>query len=87
MLYVDHARISYQRMLVNHLMADTSQELQQPEIDLGLPRGSVQHPGEAKELLDVCEEKRRLAIKMGARPISPKELVEIVRRRRQKLGS
>ena len=82
MLYVDHMRYPFGRMLMNHLMADTHQELEQAIIDLGLPPGIIQHPGEPKEHLDVSESKRALAIRQGAKPITGRELVEIVQRRR-----
>ena len=83
MLYVDHARIPFRRMLMNHLLADTREELEQAIIDLGLPPGIIQHPGEPKEHLDISESKRQLALKLGAKPITGKELVEMVRRRRK----
>ena len=83
MLYVDHMRFPFQRMLMNHLIADTHEELEQAIIDLGLPRGIIQHPGEPKEHLDVSESKRALAIRLGARPITSRELVEMVQRRRE----
>ena len=83
MLYVDHMRYPFRRMLMNHLMADTHEELEQAIIDLRLPPGIIQHPGEPKEHLDVSESKRALAIRLGAKPITRRELVEIVRRRRE----
>ena len=83
MLYVDHMRHPFGRMLMNHLMADTQAELEQAIIDLGLPPGIIQHRGEPKEHLDVSESKRALALRLGAKPITGRELVEIVRRRRE----
>ena len=82
-IYVDHARIPYRQMLMSHLMADTPEELRQAERSLGLPSGSVQHPGSPKEHLDVSESKRTLAISQGAIPVSSKFLVTMVRTRRQ----
>ena len=83
MLYVDHMRHPFGRMLMNHLMADSHQELEQAIIDLGLPPGIIQHGGEPKEHLDVSESKRQLALKLGAKPITGRELIGIVRRRRE----
>ena len=67
---------------MSHLVADTGEELRRTETALGLPPGSVQHSGSPKEHLDVCESKRKQALLLGATPITGKELVTIVRRKR-----
>ena len=82
MLYVDHMRIPYGRMLMNHLMADTSEELEGARQSLGLPEGTIQHRGTAKEHLDICESKRRQILVMGAISIDARGLVGIVQRKR-----
>ena len=61
MLYVDHARIPYGRMLMSHLMADTPEELREMAGKLKMERW-IQHPGTPKEHLDVSESKREEAI-------------------------
>ena len=81
MLYVDHVRIPFGRMLMNHLMADTPEELREAAARLGLS-AYIQHPGTEKEHLDVSESKRRDALAMGARPITGRELVNLVRAKR-----
>ena len=81
MLYVDHARIPYGRMLMSHLMADTPEELREAAEQLGLS-ARIQRPGTEKEHLDVSETKRREALAMGARPVTGKELVNLVRAKR-----
>ena len=81
-IYVDHARIPYRRMLMSHLLADSSQELEDARRNLGLPDGCTQYPGTAKEHLDISESKRREALDMGALEISSRELVGIIRKRR-----
>ena len=82
-LYVDHARLPYRRMLMSHLLADTSEELRKAEKLLGLPTNSVQYLGTPKEHLDVCESKRATAIKMGAIEVTSKELVLLIRKKRK----
>ena len=82
-IYVDHARIPYRGMIMSHLLADTSQELEETRRSLGLPNGCIQYLGTSKEHLDISETKRTLAIRMGARQISSKDLVNIIRARRQ----
>ena len=81
MLYVDHVRIPFGRMLMNHLMADTPEELRETAARLGLS-AYIQHSGTEKEHLDVSESKRREALAMGARPITGRDLVNLVRARR-----
>ena len=81
MLYVDHVRIPFGRMLMNHLMADTPEELRETAERLGLS-AYIQHPGTEKEHLDVSETKRREALAMGARPVTGREIVGLVRTKR-----
>ena len=69
MLYVDHARIPYGRMLTSHLMADTPDELREMAEKLKMERW-IQHPGTPKEHLDVSESKRTEAIRMGAASVT-----------------
>ena len=54
MLYVDHVRIPFGRMLMNHLMANTPEELREAAEQLGLS-AYIQSPGTEKEHLDVSE--------------------------------
>ena len=81
MLYVDHVRIPFGRMLMNHLMADTPEELREAAEQLGLS-AYIQHTGTEKEHLDVSETKRREALAMGARAVTGRELVNLVRTKR-----
>ena len=82
MIYVDHARIPYMRMLMSHLLADTSDELQDMAERLGLDQ-YVQAVGTFREHLDVSEGKRSEAIKLGAQEVTVRELVAL---RRSKAG-
>ena len=82
-LYVDHLRIPFGRMKMSHLMADTKEELLRAAGALRLKRSWLQHEDQPKEHFDVSESKRKLAIDwLGAVPITGRELVEIVRRKR-----
>ena len=79
-VHVDHARIPFRNMLMSHLMADTPEELRDMAARLGLS-AYIQHPGTPKEHLDVSESKRREALRLGAREMTGRQMVEIVRRR------
>ena len=71
---------------MSHLIADTSQELAQVELDLNIPPGSVQNTNTPKEHLDICESKRTAAIARGAKPVTSRELVQIIRRKQRELA-
>ena len=86
MLYVDHVRIPFGRMLMNHLMANTPEELREAAEQLGLS-AYIQSPGTEKEHLDVSESKRREALAMGARPVTGRELVNLVQTKRAAIRS
>ena len=84
MLYVDKGRYPLGRMIMCHMLADTAEELESARCALGLPEGCTQYPGTWKEHLDVSQAKRALALrKLEAREINSRELVTILRQRRQ----
>ena len=84
MLYVDHGKYPLGRMIMCHMVADTPGELESARSALGLPAGCTQYPRTWKEHLDISQAKRALAVRtLGAREITGRELVTILRRRRQ----
>ena len=84
MLYIDHAKNVYGRMRMSHLMADSFQELDEARKALGIPESGIHNQGQPSEHLDVSETKRTEAInRLGAKEVSSKELVLIVRERRK----
>lgn len=83
-LYVDHARTPYGRLRLSHLMADTTGELEQARISLGLPPSAWHHPATPDEHLDIGEAERTLAIaRLGAVPVTSRYLVTLRQRLRQ----
>ena len=81
-LYVDDARNRYGRMLLSHMMADTSEELERARQALAIPPAAIHHPASPDEHMDLSQAKRREAIaRLGARPVSSRCLV--ARRRRE----
>ena len=83
MLHVDHARIPFGRMLISYLIASSPGELKEAAGRLGLGQ-HIQHAGTWKEHLDVSESKRLEAVQsLGAREVSSRELVKILRERRR----
>lgn len=80
--YVDDYRAPLGRMKMSHLLADTPAELLTMVDAIGVPRRYIQHAGTSREHFDVAEVKRKAAIARGARPVSSRQLVEIMRRKR-----
>ena len=81
MVYVDDHRAFYRRMIMSHMMADTDEELEAMARKLGLKRRWKQSPYRHPHY-DVCQSKRREAVRLGARVVSSRELVELFYRRR-----
>lgn len=84
-VYVDHVRLPFGRMLMSHLMADTPEELLEMVDQIGVARRWIQKEGTRFEHFDICESKRALAIRKGAKAVSARDLVMI--RRRKEGGS
>jgi hypothetical protein len=82
-VYIDHARILYRGMRMNHMLADTSEELLAMADTIGVQRKWVQYPGTWKEHFDVCESKRLLAIAAGAIETDGIDLARLRRAKRQ----
>lgn len=71
-------------MLMNHMIADTTEELLAMVDVIGVPRKWIQYPGTAREHFDICTSKRVAAIKAGAKEITWEELGRMTRARRKK---
>lgn len=87
-VYVDNMAVRYGRMIMYHLIADTSEELLEMVDRIGVPRKWIQHSGTYAEHFDICKSKRRLAISAGAVPISWRQYGErVMARRDAELGA
>lgn len=73
-VYVDNPRIPFGRMLMCHILADTFGELHAMARAIGIARRHFQG-----DHYDICAEKRDVAIRCGARPVSSRELVALRR--------
>ena len=80
-VYVDKARNKLGRMLMSHMLADTLDELHAMAQRLGLRRAWFQGDASTPHY-DVCQEKRALALSLGAVEIDRRKTVEIIRRLR-----
>ena len=76
-VYVDNARNPYGRMIMSHMAADSLEELYKMADLVGLQRKWFQD-----SLLphyDLCQNKKRIAIRHGAIKVSTKELIAIIK--------
>ena len=83
MVYVDDARNPFGRMLMAHMIADTTDELLAMADQIGVARRHIQHAGTAREHFDICRSKRGAAVEAGAIPVTPRELVAKIQKRRK----
>ncbi|WP_454752115.1 DUF4031 domain-containing protein [Cupriavidus necator] len=81
-VYVDDMEASYGRMVMCHMLADTTDELLAMADKIGVARKWIQKAGMHHEHFDIAKSKRALAIKHGAIEIDRAGLVELLRKRR-----
>lgn len=80
-VYVDTMRAKFGRMVMCHMMADTSAELLDMAGKIGLKPEWIQHPGTPKEHFDVSLARRSDAIIHGARIATPREILDLLKRK------
>lgn len=81
-VYVDNALLPYGRMLMCHMVADTTEELLAMADKIGVARKWLQKAGTAEEHFDVCLSYRTDAIRHGALEATGRDLVGVIRRKR-----
>ena len=69
MVYIDDFNAPYRRMLMCHMMADTTEELLTMVDKIGVQRKWIQYPGTQHEHFDICLTKKQLAIRHGAQEV------------------
>lgn len=73
-VYVDTMRAGYRRMVMCHMIADTTEELLKMVDTIGVNRKWIQKAGTYSEHFDICLSKRKLALAHGALEITQMEL-------------
>jgi hypothetical protein len=86
-VYVDQAENPYGRMLMCHMIADSTDELVAMAKTVGVHPRWIQKKGTAQEHFDICKSKRALALKAGAIDIDRTRFVEIIRAKREVLDA
>lgn len=80
-VYVDTMEAQFGRMVMCHMMADTTEELMEMADTIGVNRKWIQAPGTWKEHFDISKSKKALAIQAGAKLISTQKLVAKMRKK------
>ncbi len=65
-VYVDSMKAPFGRMVMCHMMADTTDELLAMADRIGVARKWIQFPGTPREHFDIAQSKRALAVAAGA---------------------
>lgn len=81
-VYVDDMGAGFGRMIMFHMIADSSQELLAMADKIGVARKWIQHSATYKEHFDICAAKRKLAVNAGAVEITWRNYAERVRARK-----
>ena len=76
MVYIDNMNAGYRRMIMCHMMADTTEELLDMASKIGVNTKWIQYPGTPDEHFDVCLSMKKKAIALGAIPVTMREMVK-----------
>lgn len=85
-VYVDTMRAQFGRMVMCHMVADTTEELLAMADQIGVARKWLQEAGTHREHFDIALSKRALAIQFGAREVSMMDIGRIIRARRPQIN-
>lgn len=82
MVYVDNFNAPFGRMVMCHMIADSTDELLQMVDKIGVARKWIQDAGTHREHFDICLSKKTLAIEYGAKEINARELATMTANRK-----
>ena len=80
-VYVDNGKIAYGRMIMCHMIADNIDELHMMAAVIGVNQKWFQN--KRVPHYDICQSKRKLAIKNGAMEVDRRKIVELIRKFRR----
>lgn len=79
-VYVDGMQAKFGRMIMCHMLADSTEELLDMADKIGVQRKWIQYPGTGKEHFDISLGKKAIAIKHGAIEASWRKAAELCMR-------
>jgi hypothetical protein len=80
-VYIDDFNAPYGRMIMCHMVADTTEELLDMVKKIGVNPKWIQEAGTYNEHFDICLQKKKLAIANGAKEIGMRDYAAMVNRR------
>lgn len=83
-VYVDNTMIKFGRMKMCHMVADSEEDLHSMADKIGIDRRLFQNGSGGFPHYDLCNAKRKLAVKMGAIPVTLHKMGRVLRRLREK---
>lgn len=81
-VYIDNYNAPFRRMIMCHMIADTTEELVAMAESVGVSRRWIQYPGDANEHFDICLSAKKKAIANGAIEIRARDYARMVNERR-----
>lgn len=84
-VYVDNAIHPFGRMVMCHMMADTTEELLEMADRIGVARKWLQRAGTTYEHFDISKGKRAEAVKAGAVEVRSRDLGLLMKQKRADL--
>lgn len=81
-VYVDNFNAKFGRMIMCHMIADTTEELLEMVDKIGVQRKWIQDAGTNREHFDICLSKKAKAIQHGAKEIGFRELATMTNKRK-----
>lgn len=84
MVYIDNFNAPFGRMIMCHLVADTTEELLAMVDKIGVQRKWIQYPNTYNEHFDICLGKKKKAIELGAKEITFREYADFCNARKTK---
>ena len=77
-VYVDDMKAPYGRMIMCHMIADSTEELLDMADKIGVARKWIQNKGSHQEHFDICLSNRAKAVKAGAKEITLRKSATII---------
>ena len=81
-VYVDNMKAPSGRMVMCHMLADTTEELLAMADTIGVQRKWLQKPGTDHEHFDIALSKRALAIAAGAKEVTMRDMGRLIQTKR-----
>lgn len=83
MVHIDNMNARYRHMIMCHMIADTKEELLDMARKIGVNIKWIQDEDTPYEHFDICLNKKAIALSLGAKAITLRELGQIIIKRKE----